>query len=65
MKAKEFVGIIPPLLSSFSKDGEINESGLRDIIQFILPHVNGLYPVGTYGCGPLMSDDGEGAQRSQ
>ncbi len=57
MKAKEYVGIIPPLLSSFSKEGEINEKGLRDIIRFVLPHVNGLYPIGTYGCGPLMTDD--------
>ena len=55
MKAKEFIGIIPPLLSSFTKDGEIYEKGTRNIIKFTLPHVNGYYPVGTYGCGPLMS----------
>ena len=55
MKAKEFIGIIPPLLSSFTEDGEIYEKGVRDIIKFTLPHVNGYYPIGTYGCGPLMS----------
>ena len=55
MKAKEYIGIIPPLLSSFTKDGEIYEKGLREIIQFTLPHVDGYYPIGTYGCGPFMS----------
>ena len=29
MKAKEFVGIIPPSLSSIDKDGNIYEKGLR------------------------------------
>ena len=57
MKAKEYIGIIPPLLSSFTADGEINEQGLREIIRFVLPHVNGLYPIGTYGSGPLMTVD--------
>lgn len=55
MKAKEFVGIIPPLLSSFTRDGEIYEKGIREITGFVLPHVQGLYPIGTYGSGPLMS----------
>ncbi|HWS42499.1 MAG TPA: dihydrodipicolinate synthase family protein [Pseudoflavonifractor sp.] len=58
MKAREFVGIIPPALSSFDKDGNIYEKGVRENIRFILPYVNGLYPVGTYGCGPCM-DVGE------
>jgi dihydrodipicolinate synthase/N-acetylneuraminate lyase len=56
MKAKEFTGIIPPLLSSFTKSGEIYEKGIREIIRFTLPHVHGYYPIGTYGCGPLMSE---------
>lgn len=57
MKAIDFVGIIPPLLSSFTKDGEIYEKGIRELIRFSLPHVHGYYPVGTYGCGPLMAVD--------
>lgn len=57
MKAKEFIGIIPPMLSSFDKDGNIYEKGIREIIRFILPSVDGLYPIGTYGCGPCMSID--------
>jgi len=55
MKAKEFIGVIPPIMSSFTREGEIYEKGVREIIRFTLPHVNGYYPIGTYGCGPLMS----------
>jgi dihydrodipicolinate synthase/N-acetylneuraminate lyase len=57
MKAKEFIGIIPPLLSSFTKNGDIFEEGIRELVKFSLPHVDGYYPIGTYGCGPLMSID--------
>jgi dihydrodipicolinate synthase/N-acetylneuraminate lyase len=57
LKAKEFIGIIPPLLSSFTKDGEIYEKGLRELVRYTLPFVHGYYPIGTYGCGPLMSVD--------
>jgi dihydrodipicolinate synthase/N-acetylneuraminate lyase len=57
LKAKEFIGIISPLLSSFSKDGEIYEKGIREIVRYTLPLVHGYYPIGTYGCGPLMSTD--------
>jgi dihydrodipicolinate synthase/N-acetylneuraminate lyase len=57
MKAKDFYGIIPPLLSSFTKDGDIYEKGIRNLIKFSLPFVHGYYPIGTYGCGPLMSVD--------
>lgn len=55
MKANEYTGIIPPMLSSFTTDGEIYETGIRNIVRFILPHIDGLYPIGTYGCGPLMT----------
>jgi dihydrodipicolinate synthase/N-acetylneuraminate lyase len=55
MKAKEFVGIIPPLLTSFKENGDIYEEGIREIVKFTLPYVDGYYPIGTYGCGPLMS----------
>ena len=55
MKAMDFKGIIPPLMTPFTKDGEIYEKGLKEVIDFVVPHVQGLYPVGTYGSGPLMS----------
>jgi dihydrodipicolinate synthase/N-acetylneuraminate lyase len=55
MKAKDFKGIIPPILTSFTKDGEIDEKAWKELIEFMLPHVQGFYPIGTYGCGPFMT----------
>ena len=55
MKAKDFKGIIPPIMTAFSKDGEVYEKGTREIIEFLVPHVQGLYPCGSYGSGPMMS----------
>mgnify|MGYP001069349816 CR=1 FL=1 len=55
MKAKDFRGIIPPMMTAFTKTGEIYEKGTREMVDFIVPHVNGLYPVGSYGSGPMMS----------
>lgn len=54
---KKIRGIIPPLLTSFDKNGNIYEKGQREIIEFILPYIDGVYPCGTYGSGPLMSAD--------
>ncbi len=55
MKPGDFRGIIPPMMTAFTKDGEVYEKGTREIVDFIVPHVQGLYPVGSYGCGPMMS----------
>ncbi len=55
MKARDFKGIIPPMMTAFTAEGEIYEKGTREIVDFIVPHVHGLYPCGTYGSGPMMS----------
>jgi len=55
MKARDFRGIIPPMMTAFTKEGEVYEKGTREIVDFIVPHVQGLYPVGSYGSGPMMS----------
>ena len=57
MKPKDFKGIIPPMMTAFTKEGEIYEKGIREIVDFIVPHVQGLYPCGTYGSGPMMSPE--------
>ena len=55
MKASDFKGIIPPMMTAFTEEGDIYEEGTRQIVDFIAPHVQGLYPCGTYGSGPMMS----------
>ena len=55
MKPKDFKGVIPPIMTAFTKEGAVYEEGTRAIVDFIVPHVQGLYPCGTYGSGPMMS----------
>jgi dihydrodipicolinate synthase/N-acetylneuraminate lyase len=57
MKAKEYIGVIPPILTTYDVKGNLDEKALRRLVDFILPHVHGFYPVGTYGTGPFMSTD--------
>ena len=52
---KKIEGIIPPLLTCFDKNGDIYDKGQREMIEFLLPYINAVYPCGTYGSGPLMS----------
>ncbi len=52
---KIFTGIIPPVITSFDKKGNFDEKAQREVINFLTPKVNGFYPVGTYGSGPLMN----------
>jgi len=53
---KEIKGIIPPLLTPFTPEGEVYEKGLRRLVDFLILHrVDGLFLCGTYGSGPLMT----------
>lgn len=54
---KKFEGIIPPIITCFDKKGNFDEKAQREVIRFLLPKVNGFYPIGTYGSGPLMDTD--------
>jgi len=54
----KFEGVIPPLLTPFTKTGEVHEEGLRKLIDFQAEKgVHGLYICGTYGSGPAMSKE--------
>jgi dihydrodipicolinate synthase/N-acetylneuraminate lyase len=48
-------GIVPPLLTAFDQDGAFDEKAQREIVSFLVDKVQGFYPCGTYGSGPLMS----------
>lgn len=48
-------GIIPPVITCFDKSGNVDESAQREIVRYLSKHVQGFYPCGTYGSGPLMS----------
>lgn len=55
MLGPKISGIIPPLLTAFDKSGAFDEKAQRDIVSFLVDKVQGFYPCGTYGSGPLMS----------
>jgi 4-hydroxy-tetrahydrodipicolinate synthase len=44
-----FKGIFPALVTPFTKDDEIDEAAYRALIRYVLPHVDGVVPVGTTG----------------
>jgi len=54
--AREVKGIIPPLTTPFTKDGDVYEKGLRALIEFQIENrTDGLFICGTYGSGPIMT----------
>jgi len=42
-------GVSPALVTPFTKDEEVDEAALRALVQFVLPHVDGVVPCGTPG----------------
>ncbi|MEM4724859.1 MAG: 4-hydroxy-tetrahydrodipicolinate synthase, partial [Candidatus Hadarchaeum sp.] len=48
-KPEWFKGIFPALVTPFQNGRAIDEVAYRSLIRFVLPHVNGVVPVGTTG----------------
>jgi 4-hydroxy-tetrahydrodipicolinate synthase len=48
-KTDWFRGIFPALVTPFTSDDQLDEATYRELIRFVLPHVNGLVPCGTTG----------------
>jgi len=48
-KTEWFKGIFPALVTPFTPDDKIDEGAYRELIRFVLPHVNGVVPCGTTG----------------
>jgi len=44
-----FKGIFPALVTPFTKDDRVDEEAFRTLIRHLLPHVDGVVPVGTTG----------------
>lgn len=50
-------GIIPPLLTPFKENGEVDLERIPLLVEFLKPFVKGFFICGTYGSGALMSID--------
>jgi 4-hydroxy-tetrahydrodipicolinate synthase len=49
-------GIIPPLTTPFTPEGDVYEKGLRELVDFqAAGGAHGLFICGTYGSGPIMA----------
>ena len=48
-KPNWFKGIFPALVTPFTEEDEFDETAYRELIRFVLPHVDGLVPSGTTG----------------
>nr|HID12226.1 hypothetical protein [Anaerolineae bacterium] len=48
-KTEWLKGIFPALVTPFTKDDGLDEKAYRELIRFVLPHVNGVVPCGTTG----------------
>ena len=56
MRSPQINGVIPPLTTPFTREGDIYEDGLRKLLDFqIEKGSHGVFLCGTYGSGPLMS----------
>ncbi len=50
-------GIIPPLLTPFKENGEVDIDRIPLLVEFLKPYVKGFFVCGTYGSGALMNVD--------
>ena len=42
-------GVLPALVTPFTADETVDEAGLRALVRYVLPHVDGVVPCGTTG----------------
>lgn len=55
---EDFRGVIPAMLTPFTKDEEIDESGIRDLTEYLLSfEIGGLYLTGSTGETFLMNEE--------
>lgn len=58
MSKREIKGVVVPLITPFTENGEVYEEGLKRLLDFqVEKGVHGIFPCGTYGSGPLMTTE--------
>lgn len=48
-------GVVPPMITPFDEEGNLDIDGLKTLVNFLKNHVDGLFITGSYGSGALMS----------
>ena len=53
----QMYGVVPPMLTPFQENGEVDYESLKTLVNFLSTHVNGLFINGSYGGGVLMTEE--------
>ena len=53
----QMYGVVPPMVTPFCENGEVDYDGLKVLVEFLREHVNGLFITGSYGAGVLMTEE--------
>lgn len=53
----QMYGVVPPMITPFQENGEVDCEGLRNLVRFLSENVDGLFINGSYGGGVLMTED--------
>ena len=54
---KQMYGVVPPMITPFQENGEVDFEGLKKLVDFLSQNVNGLFINGSYGGGVLMTEE--------
>jgi dihydrodipicolinate synthase/N-acetylneuraminate lyase len=54
---QKLIGVVPPMVTPFTRTGDVDERNLAKLVEFLCQHVHGLFICGSYGNGPLMTVD--------
>ena len=52
----QMYGVVPPMVTPFRENGEVDYEGLAALVQFLSGQVDGLFINGSYGGGVLMTE---------
>ena len=52
---KKLSGVIPPMITPFLENGDLDVSGLKILVGYLKNEVDGLFITGSYGSGPMMT----------
>lgn len=53
----QMYGVVPPMITPFQKNGEVDYESLKTLVNFLSENVDGLFINGSYGGGVLMTEE--------
>ena len=53
----QMYGVVPPMVTPFQENGEVDFESLKTLVNFLSEHVDGLFINGSYGGGVLMTEE--------